>query len=218
MADGLVAMANREKQRELYQVQRKELDSVSAKECEESNSHHSEVEESCGINACSALGNSPSDLRGRQLSSKKTNLKLMEPHAGTKSSSDLNDGGFSIRADFDMSDAQIIDLCDDEDECIERFVKRESTESLDPTKAPPFKTESEARIKSEPGIHPLLEDSPWESGMQLVQFRATAEQVADEYLEQHGIQLSSTKARPSIVRDIDAYHQGREDSSKIKVC
>jgi hypothetical protein len=54
--------------------------------------------------------------------------------------------------------------------------------------------------------------------MQLVQFRATAEQVADEYLEQHGIELSSTKARPSIVRDIDAYRQGREGSSKIKVC
>jgi hypothetical protein len=53
--------------------------------------------------------------------------------------------------------------------------------------------------------------------MQLVQFRATAEQVADDYLKQNNIKLRSGRKRSSIVRDLYAYRRGQQDSSKIKV-
>jgi hypothetical protein len=59
--------------------------------------------------------------------------------------------------------------------------------------------------------------SLWESGMQLVQFRATAEQVADDYLKHSNIKLRSGRKRSSIVRDLCAYRCGQQNSSTIEV-
>jgi hypothetical protein len=53
--------------------------------------------------------------------------------------------------------------------------------------------------------------------MQLVQFRATAELVADDYLKQNKINLRSSRERSSTIRDLDAYRRGQKDSSKLEI-
>ena len=68
------------------------------------------------------------------------------------------------------------------DSSIKRFVKQESPEPLKPIEIPKYSSESETAIKPEFSPTFTLVTSPWGSGMQLVQFRATAEQVADDYL------------------------------------
>lgn len=53
--------------------------------------------------------------------------------------------------------------------------------------------------------------------MQLVKFRETAEQVADEYLKAANIKLGSSRAHRTTVKDYAAYSQGKEDSKKVDV-
>jgi hypothetical protein len=53
-----------------------------------------------------------------------------------------------VKADFDLDDMEIIDLCD-VDETIERFMKREPSEPLAAYRIPQSRTEPEPRIKPE---------------------------------------------------------------------
>ncbi len=53
--------------------------------------------------------------------------------------------------------------------------------------------------------------------MQLVKFRETAEQVADEYLKATNIKLGKGWAQRTTVKDHEAYRQGKEDSKKVDV-
>lgn len=53
--------------------------------------------------------------------------------------------------------------------------------------------------------------------MQLVQFRQTAEQVANEYLKAANIKLHSNRAKKTTVKDPEAYRQGKKDSKKLDV-
>ncbi|KAJ5987643.1 hypothetical protein N7522_011891 [Penicillium canescens] len=220
VADGLAAMTNREKKRELEQVQRKELDSVAAKEREELTKRQREVDRLHLLPTSKTDLNSHSDSEDKGLVPKTPdpNMAASGIDSSIDSDSDFDEvDGLDNKADFSIDDAQIIDIGDDLDKSIKRFVKHESPEPSKPIGIPKYSSESETTIKPEfsPTFTPVT--SPWGSGMQLVQFRATAEQVADDYLKQNNIKLRSGRKRSSIVRDLCAYRRGQQDRSKIKV-
>lgn len=56
----------------------------------------------------------------------------------------------------------------------------------------------------------------WESEMQLTLFCARAEAIADEYLKNNNIKLSSGRASTA-AKDFTAYNQGKKDSRKVDV-
>lgn len=103
------------------------------------------------------------------------------------------------------------------EEGIQSLLKREPVEPSNPFDIPIFITEAKASIKTEPESQSEPVSSPWKSGMQLVQFRATAEQVADDYLKENKIKLHSSRKRLSTIRDPNAYRRGQEDSSKLEI-
>lgn len=209
VADGLAAMAYREKKRELHDVQLKELDFIAAKEREEG------LERQRGLDR---LQNLPASLADSSpLDAAKDVAEMMRDPDMTNSDNESEVDGLDIKADFDAEDTKVIDLCDNVDESIERFTKRELSEPLDPYKIPQFQPKPDARTKMEPESRSKLLLCPWDSGMQLDQFRATAEQVADDYLKQKSIKLRNRKHRKSPARDKDAYRQGQRDSAKIDV-
>jgi hypothetical protein len=216
VADGLAAMANREKKRELEQVQRKELDLIAAKEREESKKRQREIGRLHLLPASKTKSNSSSVSEGKGLVPNSPISNMAD--SGIDSDSEFDEvDGLGIKADFNIDDAQITDIGDDLDESIKRFVKLESSESSNHIEIPKYSPESETTIKPESSPTSIPVASPWESGMQLVQFRATAEQVADDYLKQNNITLCSGRKRSSIVRDPCAYRRGQLDSSKIEV-
>ncbi|KAJ5964211.1 uncharacterized protein N7479_004087 [Penicillium vulpinum] len=215
-ADGLVAMANREKKRELRHVRRKELDFIAAKELEDAKERQSQLDR------LRLLPAPLTDTNISSLSSSDSAQDSMNPDSNmadfdSDSDNELEEGdGFGIKADFNTDDAQVIDLCDDIEESIQGFLKREPAKPSNPFDIPKFKTETETSIKTEPKPQSMPVSSPWKSGMQLVQFRATAEQVADDYLKEHKIKLRRGRKRTSTIRDLNAYRRGQKDSSKIE--
>ncbi|KOS43159.1 hypothetical protein ACN38_g5954 [Penicillium nordicum] len=214
VADGLVAMANKEKSRELHHVWRKELDSIAAKEREEAK------ERQLQLNRLRLLPAPSTDTNVSSSDSTRISVNPDSNMTGFDSDSDNElgeGGGFSIKADFNTDDAQIIDLCDDVEEGIQSLLKREPVEPSDPFDIPKFTTETKTSIKTEPGFKSEPVSSPWKSGMQLVQFRETAEQVADDYLKENNIKLHNSRSRTSTIRDPNAYRRGQEDSSKLEI-
>lgn len=188
VADGLAAMANREKQRELNQVQRKELEFLAAKEREEASERQRQVDRLRLLPGPSTDVDSSSISDDKNMTSMNQDSNMADFDNDSDNEFDES-GGLGIKADFNTNDAQIIDLCDDVDETIDRFVKRELAESSNLTEIPEFSAKSDTKIKTEPEPQSMPETSPWESGTQLVQFRATADQVADDYLKQKNIKL-----------------------------
>lgn len=214
VADGLVAMANKEKRRELHHVQRKELDLIAAKEREDAKERQLQLDR---------LRLLPAPSTDTNISSSDSTRISMNPDSNmvgfdSDSDSELGESGdFSIKADFNTDDAQIIDFCDDVEESIQSLLKREPVEPSDPFDIPKFTTKTKTSIKTDPEFQSKLESSPWKSGMQLVRFRATAEQVADDYLKENKIKLRNSRKRSSTIRDLDAYRRGQEDSSKLEI-
>lgn len=138
--------------------------------------------------------------------------------------------GSGIQADFNASDAQIIDLCDDIDELIDQLIKPEPSEPLkpiqqipgfgsnpEPSIKPDITIKPDPTIKTEPELESIPAESPWESGMQLTRFRTTSMQVADDYLKENNIKLSYARGSSGNVGDFDAYRQGQRDSAKINI-
>lgn len=70
-----------------------------------------------------------------------------------------------------------------------------------------YKLESEA-----PG-----KEFKWGSNMQLVQFRETARNIADSYLNEQGVKLTTRAASTARVRDWEAYRAGETDAKTIDV-
>ncbi|KAJ5902535.1 hypothetical protein N7495_003063 [Penicillium taxi] len=231
VADGLMAMAKREKKRELAQVQRKELDIIAAREREEEAERRKQVERLL-LQPAPADENMSPDDEHMNLGSISPGPNMNDFYGADFDSDSGSDGGEerdnddtgspAIKADFDMNDIEIIDLTDDVDEAIAKLVKREPIEQT-PTEIPDFKLEPDASIKSdaqtkrEPDLHSIPAESPWNSGMQLVQFRETAGQVADAYLKQNSIKLRHHKKREPAIKDLNSYRQGQKDSSKIEI-
>ncbi|KAJ6117645.1 hypothetical protein N7512_007370 [Penicillium capsulatum] len=217
VADGLAAMAYCEKRRELDGARQKELELIVGQEREGAAERQREIDRLLPLPAPLTDTNSPFDSEDEDLGLFRSEQDIAD------SGQDKSDGGdddmMDTKADFNASDAHIIDLTDDVDETIKNFIKREPTEVYDLNKIPGSSTASTTRIKAEPKAEPqsMPVTSPWGSGMQLVQFRETAEQVADDYLKQNNIKLSTSRHRSSTARDRNAYRQGQLDSSKIKV-
>ncbi|KAJ5346972.1 uncharacterized protein N7506_000225 [Penicillium brevicompactum] len=214
VADGLAAMAYCEKKREFEQVQRKELDLIAAKESEESKKRQREVNRLHLLPTSKADSSSPSDSEDKLLVPKSPSLDMADSGMDSDSEPDEVDV-LVFKADFNIDDAQIQNFGDDLDDSINRFVKDESSEPSNSIEIPKYSMGSEATVK--PESSPTSVTSPWESGMQLAQFRATAEQVADDYLKQNNIKLRSGRKRSSNVRDLCAYQRGKQDSSKIQI-
>lgn len=213
VADGLKAMAYREKKRELDLARRKELEMLQARELDEAGERQREVERLRILPASSPEGNDEDDTDPEDIKPGMT-----EADFNFDSDNDENDQ-VNIKADFNTNDGDVTDFHDDDDvdAYINKFVKREPVESSIPDEIPVFKTEPAANIKAETELPPTLEQSPWESGTQLVQFRKTSEQVADDYLKEKDIKLRNRKMRPPTIGDADAYRRGQQDSSKIDV-
>ncbi|OGE47657.1 hypothetical protein PENARI_c039G12346 [Penicillium arizonense] len=207
VADGLQTMANREKQNELAEVQRNELDSVAARSLEEEKELQRELDM---VAELSAEAKSTSDQDDEDMAS----LKFESDNENNSDSNDID--GWNIKADFSTDDLQTIDLCDDVDENIETYMKREPTKPPNPNEIPESLAELARKVEPETKP-PTPMASCWKSQMQLVRFRATSEQVADDYLAQHKIKLRSGRKRKSTIRDKDSYHRGQQDSSKINV-
>lgn len=207
VADGLKTLANIAKQNELAEVQRNELDSIAARNLEEEKQHRRELDR---IVELSAEAKSTSEHDDEDMAS-------MKFESDNESNSDSNDNDeWNIKADFSMDDLQIIDLCDDVDENIQTYMKPEQTKPPNPNEIPESPAEFDRKVepKTKP---PTPMASYWTSQMQLVHFRATSEQVADDYLAQHKIKLHSGRKRRLTIRDKDSYHRGQQDSSKINV-
>ncbi|THC87689.1 hypothetical protein EYZ11_012866 [Aspergillus tanneri] len=202
VADGLVAMARREKKRELEEVRRKELDMVAAREREEAMERQRVLDRLTSLpspddssDADSYCSDSMSDFFGP------TDIK---PENGSEG-----------KADFNEADESVIDLTGDIEESIEKFIKKDS-QSTDLVGIPPF-------VKPEPSSNTLAPvksestalSSLWASEMQLTRFRATSEQVADDFLKEHDIKLRHSKRRSVAARDSNAYQQGWIDSKNI---
>ncbi|KAJ5533369.1 hypothetical protein N7494_009921 [Penicillium frequentans] len=208
VADGLAAMAYREKQRELDQARRKELDFLASQEREVTTTIQRETQRlqlPSGQFATAVDDQCPD--RGIR-----NNARDFDPCIGEDDSED-----FELKADFDTHDMERTDLCGDVNESIDMFVKREPGEPRRATDVLAFQPVSAADVKAEPVVSSSPAASPWVSGAQLVQFRATAEQVADDYLTEHKIKLFECKKRHSVIRDLDTYRQGQKDSSKIEI-
>jgi hypothetical protein len=212
VADGLAAMANREKQRELDQARRKELGILASQEHDEAENPRREIERLWLLPAhyadpLSAIGYGDEILD-------QTNIKTQLDTSSCDEGEDVNS---NTKADFDMDDIKITDLCDNVDETIDMYVKREPTEPPNPTEMPLFNMDSKAHIDTKTRAPPATEASPWETGVQLIRFRATAEQVAEDYLKEKKIKLSQGRQRYYTIRDFDAYRQGQADSAMIEI-
>jgi hypothetical protein len=196
VADGLVAMANREKKRELEGVRRKELDHVAARAKE----RQQQLDE---------LHNQPAldiDLVGAQAEDRFCGIDfLFDEFLDMDDSSDEE-------ADFNQNDESAIDVMRDVDDT----VIRQESHGIDPASI----SQSSAKKKlSAPSSAPITNEealpSPWASEMQLTRFRATSEQIADDFIKEKNIKLYHQRPRPVTARDTYAYRQGWRDSAKI---
>jgi hypothetical protein len=206
VADGLRSMANLEKRKELEDTRRDELEVIANEQIGHSKRDQSYIK-------CEKAASSISDHE--TLDSANDDINSME-FGEPQNDSDTAQNAFDFQADFTMDDAQNIELCDDVDETIDKYMKREPTEPVSPHGIPQSLEAPDTKVKPDPWSSTSMA-SRWRSEMQLVQFRATSEQVADDYLEEQNIKLHSTRARASNIRDRDSYSRGRRDSSKINV-
>lgn len=219
IANGLVAMANREKKKELHAARRKELENSAVKT--------GEVEQP--RQPSPSLMPSPSTSSADRLSPFCQEDEEMEDVDNCSDGEfDTNDGfelESGLQMDFSTKYIEVIDLCDDDDETINKLTKRDSEIinlgdipefNKGPDPEPDLSAAPEVPVKLENDAQSITDVSPWKSSMQLVQFQQTADQVATDYLVEQGIKLGRSKRRkPAAIRDGDAYREGQRDSLKI---
>ncbi|KAH8435422.1 DUF2786 domain-containing protein [Aspergillus melleus] len=207
LADGLMNMAYRTKRRELVEVQRKELDMIAASDREK------ERQQKNGLDRIQML--LPLEVDDDDFTDNDSAPVIENP----SDSMDVDEAGHTRdvggRADFNEHDVDLIDLAGDVDDNLERLVKREQAETLN------MGNVLQHPVQSEPSGTAIKDEdfsaSPWASEMQLVQFRAMSEQIAEDYIKKRNIKLQTRKSRPVAVRHFDSYRQGWKDSSKINI-
>ncbi|KAJ5491568.1 hypothetical protein N7539_003135, partial [Penicillium diatomitis] len=196
VADGLVAMANLEKERELEGVRLKRLEFKAAERSNQSSRELSSSER--GITT-------PLTHLHDVLNAVLDRIALSNHE---DSGSDC--GGHGV-TDFRVEDARNIRF-EEVDATIDRLWIHQLS-PLSPWQQQPA-TEAEVKTKNQ---SPTPAPSLWKSERQLVQFRANSERVADDYLKERKITLSNGKRKRPMIRDHDAYGQGRKDSGKVNV-
>ncbi|KAF5863553.1 hypothetical protein ETB97_009797 [Aspergillus alliaceus] len=217
VADGLVAMANREKKVELEMVRKKELDMIASREREEAIERQRETERLYNI---STLAGELAESEDESGDGGPGSRGIDNSGGGPSDPGELVDtenfNGGEVKADFNETDKMIIDLTGDVDDNIDGILKRESREIFDFDKIPTPSVKQEVLTRCISSIKGEdMSSSPWTSETQLVRFRATSVQVADDYLKKHNIKLRTRKARRIVTKDFSAYKQGWKDSQKI---
>jgi hypothetical protein len=135
-----------------------------------------------------------------------------------RSNNDEGSPEAKLEPDFRLDSGESLDPTADLEQEIHRILKRERSPTI-PLQS--IKTQHQQEVKPEVSLRHDVSDIVssvlWASEMQLVQFRATAEQVAEDFLKAKNIQLHKRKKKGTAVRDFEAYRQGKEDSKKIDV-
>ncbi|KAE8361712.1 hypothetical protein BDV27DRAFT_147608 [Aspergillus caelatus] len=213
VADGLVSMANREKKIEL-EAARKELDIIAAKEREADMERERKLQR---------LYKGPSlalDIDGQSEDEIPGFLDIDsmsdESYGSLESIDNLNLNTRGALADFNENDENVVDLMCSVEDNIDKIIKRESRETHDFNSIPSPSVKQNPSDKNSSFVKSEdMSNSPWMSETQLVRFRATSVQVADEYLKKHNIKLRMGKTRTVVTRDYSAYREGWKDSEKI---
>jgi hypothetical protein len=207
LADGLVNMAYRTKNRELLEVRRKELDMMAASDREKERQQKEKLDR---IQRSAPFGVDDDDFAVNDFG-----LAVINPLDNMDVDEVGQIGDEGGRADFTEHHVDVIDLTGDVDDNLKKLIERELPESLSMDNIP------QHPVKPEPsGTAIKDEDSsacPWASEMQLVRFRAMSEQIADCYIKERNIKLRMRKPRPVTARHFDSYRQGWEDSRKIDI-
>lgn len=214
VADGLVSMANCEKKIELEAARKKELDIIAAKERKAGMERERKLQRlhkgpSLALDIGESDGQSEDEMPGF------LDIDSMsdESYGSPESIDNLNLNTRGALADFNENDENVVDLTRSVEVNVDKIIKRESRETHDFNSIPylsvkqnPSDNDSSS-AKSED-----MSNSPWMSETQLVRFRATSVQVADEYLN---IKLRMGKTRTVVTRNYSAYREGWKDSEKI---
>ncbi|KOC07770.1 hypothetical protein AFLA70_340g000791 [Aspergillus flavus AF70] len=197
VADGLVSMANREKKIELEAARKKELDIIAAKEREAGMEHERKLQR---------LHKGPSlalDIDGQSEDEIPGFLDI-------DSMSDESYGSLESIDNLNLNTrAALVDF-NENDENREAHKTHDFNSIPSPSVKQNPSDKNSSFVKSED-----MSNSPWMSETQLVRFRATSVQVADEYLKKHNIKLRMGKARTVVTHDYSAYTEGWKDSEKI---
>ncbi|KAH1841332.1 hypothetical protein KXX54_002047 [Aspergillus fumigatus] len=214
VADGLVSMANCEKKIELEAARKKELDIIAAKERKAGMERERKLQRlhkgpSLALDIGESDGQSEDEMPGF------LDIDSMsdESYGSPESIDNLNLNTRGALADFNENDENVVDLTRSVEVNVDKIIKRESRETHDFNSIPSLSVKQNpsdndsSSVKSED-----MSNSPWMSETQLVRFRATSVQVADEYLN---IKLRMGKTRTVVTRNYSAYREGWKDSEKI---
>ena len=136
--------------------------------------------------------------------------------------SDDSGSEYEAQADFDEDGEATVDpLADFEDEMQKACVKAwQTSKSIAIDRGSEIKSEEKVAEKMQFKESPEEEfgANAWKSEMQLMKFRASAQTIAEDYLEAQGVKFSTRRKRPKTeIRDWDAYTEGKQDSAKIDV-
>ncbi|KAE8317714.1 hypothetical protein BDV41DRAFT_572592 [Aspergillus transmontanensis] len=210
VADGLVAMTNREKKVELAMTRKKELDMIAAKEREEAMERERELER---LRSMPSLAVDPAESEHESQDEAPgfpdINGMSDQPFGFLDSHEHGNLNSGEGMADFDENDENVIDLTGGVDDNINKIIKRGPHETPGSNAPSATSMKQEFWIENAPAIKSeVMSSSPWASEMQLVRFRATSVQVADDYLKERNIKLRRRKARHVVSRDSSAYREG----------
>ncbi|BAE62486.1 unnamed protein product [Aspergillus oryzae RIB40] len=167
IADGLVAMANREKKIDLAMAIKKELDMIAAKEREEAMERERELERLRNMPSL-AVDPAESDDESQDEGPGFLDINDMsdQPFSSLDSREHGNLNSGEGMADFDEYDENVIDLTGDVDDNIDKIIKREPLETLGFNSTPAALIKQESSIENPSSVKSeLLSGFPWVSEM-----------------------------------------------------
>lgn len=205
-AEELERMAWKEKAAEEAEAKKAETDANITKVKEE------EAERQAQIDRLASLPGSPIDTYPGVW--KEDNDLESDQNGGIGNGIYADEGAYesseeSTEPDFKVEDKDPVESFGDLDEEISKHIKAEPASETSLGSSVPD-AQSDLEIKREG-------ESKWISHMQLVTFRATATQIADEFLQEKGVELRHDFARIRTVRDQKAYEQGAKDGRTIDI-
>lgn len=234
-ADGLWSLAHRQKAQETEKARKQEEETLAARDLAEKTQRQRELERLKGRSEDMTVEDSfqtyskNNDRDGNLLPYKSifvdcSNVPLDDTSRDNyctedgHGDNDDSGGGDSleteIEPDFKLDGGELLNDAAELDEEIEKVLRRKSR--LANRLNVEFKSPKVTKPDTCDPTH-VRSISCWASEMQLVKFRVTAEQVADEYLKAANIKLGKNRAQQTTVKDREAYLQGKEDSKKVDV-